>query len=617
MPDTYQTAQLSVRLLTTTDLHMNLLGHDYFHNRESVNSGLTRLAPLIRRMRFEARNCLLFDNGDFLQGTPCGDYLGECWLNAKPRGNVAIHPLVQCFNLLKYDAATIGNHDFAFGQDFLLSALSKAEFPIVSSNLDMGANTNILRRTILLREFADDEGTLVSLKIGLLGFLPPQTIDWNSELRGQIEIEDILDAARREIALLRDEGADLVIALAHSGIGPVTHLSRMENAATALASLPGIDVIVAGHIHRVFPSPDFPAGPGIDPIAGTLCGKPAVMAGFWGSHLGVIDLSLEQSAEGWRIARHQVRALPVDPSLPADPVMTARLAPLHQSTLTHLDREIARTETPLNSFFALIGQDAGLNLINMAQAAHVRRLLADGPWRDLPVLSVASPSRAGGLGGPDHYTDIHPGALTLRSLADLYLFSNRLCAILITGAQLCDWLERSCSIFRQIAPEAGLQPLIDPEFPAYNFDVISDLEWQIDLSRPPRYSPCGNLISPESHRAMNIRYSGHEIDKEQQFILATNSYRLSAYGLFAPVSRGEQLILGAEVECRDVLDLHIRNNPTLALKSDLGFSLSASGARISFETSPRAIDHLSQIAHLAPSPGPLTDQGFLPLGLTL
>lgn len=596
---------------------MNLLGYDYFQDRETLNSGLSRLAPLIAKMRLEARNCLLFDNGDFLQGSPCGDYLSECHQGTDDNALSSLHPMIRALNGLNYDSATIGNHDFAFGGEFLLNALHGAEFPIISSNLSMPDAAQILPRAILKRVFTDDAGASVELKIGVLGFLPPQTSDWNNALRDRITIEDILDAARREAALLRAEGADLIVALAHSGIGQSAPLPRMENAATALAALPDIDVVVAGHIHRTFPSADFPAGPDIDPVAGTLCGKPAVMPGFWGSHLGVIDLSLTRDAEGWRIVGHNARALPVDPAHAPDPAMMGDLAVLHRHTLAHLDREIGQTATPLNSFFALLGQDAGLNLINAAQAQHVRRALANGPYGDLPVLSVASPSRAGGRGGPDHYTDVRPGPLTLRSLADLYSFANRLCAIRVSGAELCDWLERSAGIFRQIEPGQDHQPLIEPEFPAYNFDVISGLDWTIDLSQPPRYSPHGDLLAPQSRRITSVKFLGHDIDPDQEFIIATNSYRLSEYGLFAPLGRIERLVLDGEVSCRDVLRNYVGERQFIAISTDLGFRFAPINARVTFNTSPRATDFTAGIAHLSPEVGPLTPLGFRRFHLSL
>ena len=72
------------------------------------------------------------------------------------------------------------------------------------------------------------------------------------------------------------------------------------NAAAYLAQVTGIDAILAGHAHLVFPSPSFATLPGVDIARGTIHGVPTVMAGFWGSHLGVVDLTLRRTADGWR-----------------------------------------------------------------------------------------------------------------------------------------------------------------------------------------------------------------------------------------------------------------------------------------------------------------------------
>ena len=84
----------------------------------------------------------------------------------------------------------------------------------------------------------------------------------------------------------------------------------MENASLQLAAVDGIDAVVTGHQHRVWPSEDF-AGDGIDLAAGTLMGKPAAMAGFWGSHMGLIDLMLERDGGAWRVAACESSARPI------------------------------------------------------------------------------------------------------------------------------------------------------------------------------------------------------------------------------------------------------------------------------------------------------------------
>ena len=90
-------------------------------------------------------------------------------------------------------------------------------------------------------------------------------------------------------------------------------------------------------------------------------------------------------------------------------------------------------------------------------------------------------------------------------MADVYLYPNTLQAVAITGAQVKDWLERSAGIFLQVEPGKADQPLIDPAFPAYNFDVIDGVTYAIDVTQPSRYDAEGELVNPEASRIVDLR----------------------------------------------------------------------------------------------------------------
>ena len=605
-------AGIDLRIMATTDLHMHVLGYDYFANRPSARLGLSRTAALIARERGAAQNCLLFDNGDFLQGSPMGDYLAA----ADEIGPRRPHPAIAAMNALEYDAATIGNHDFSFGMGFLRRTLEGAAFPFVATNLAPRKPLPSFADILLPRKFRDHAGQTHLLQIGVLGFLPPQTVEWEPDLRGQISVDDILISARAGIALLRAAGADLIVALSHSGIGALEPDPMAENAATALAALPGIDAVIAGHTHRVFPAPDHPAGPGIDLQAGTLAGKPAVMPGFWGSHLGVIDLALVRDGAGWRVERFRCRAEPVE-TQENHPAVTSQALPAHIGTLRHFRRRVGRTELPLSSYFTLIADDPGLRLVTMAQRWHVRRALRGTRWQDLPILSAAAPFRAGGRGGPEHYTDVPAGRLTLRSIVDLYHFPNRICAIRLNGRDVAEWLERSASLFRRIEAGRADQPLINPEFPSYNFDIIDGLDWQIDLTRPPRYAADGRLADPDSRRITALRHRGRPLCPEQQFILATNSYRMSDCGMFGPVVSGRPVLLDGTSRTREVLRRYIARRRVLAPEGGTGWRFAPlPGTSVLFETGPAAAPHLHRLKTPVESMG-LAANGFLQLRLHL
>lgn len=600
--------RLSLRVLATSDVHMHLLPHDYLTGLPSPRFGLTRTASLIAARRAEASACLLLDNGDFLQGSPMGD------IAARPQSGrrSAIHPAIAAMNALGYDAAALGNHDFNYGLRALRQALSRARFPVLAANLRM--HQGPARWTLITRRIADQHGARHIVTIGVIGFLPPQTVDWDQDLTGAIACDDIVETARTALPAMRAQGAQIVIALAHSGIGALEPSPRMEHAATALAALPGIDVVIAGHTHEVFPGPHIRAGPGIDPIAGTLAGKPAVMPGFGGSHLGVIDLDLTLAAEAGaapalRIAGYKVRCEAVDPALPGLAEVTRPLMRAHRATRRQLGSRIGRSAVALSSHLTLLGQDAGLRLVCQAQRWHIRQVLKGTRWQDVPILSAAAPFRAGGRGGPDHFTHIPPGPLDLRHISALYAFPNRIAAILLTGSDVAEWLERSASLFARVPAGARDIALLDPDFPAYQFDVIDGLRWQIDLSRPARYRVDGSLADARSRRITDLTFRGRPLAPDASFVLATNTYRLASCGLFSPLVRDRPVLVKSDLLCRDVLRAYIHRRRQVA-PSDLPAwrFVAQPGSSALLPTSPMAQPQ-DVLAHAAECAGETAD-GF-------
>ncbi len=565
-----RTARL--RLFATTDLHVHIMPYDYYGDCPANDVGLAQVAALFEDLRVNVDNVLLLDNGDFLQGTPLSDVI------ARDRGtdDDGPHPIITAMNRIGYDAATLGNHEFNYGLPFLDAVLDQAEFPIVSANLLMrrGAapeTDETLRPawTILDRAMVmDGGGPPRTLRIGVIGFAPPQTADWECLLvDGQISARDILQSAEVQVPRLRAAGADIVVALCHSGIGPETRSVNLENAAVPLAEVPGIDVIIAGHTHMVFPGPDFRKTAVIDPVLGTLHGVPTVMPGRFGSHLGIVDLSLEWTAEGWRVLDHQTRAEPIvtasGPSQPARPrvqpdervVKIAESA--HRSTLNFMRQRIGKVTGPLNSYFVFATPNSAINLVADAQRRFATALLDGGPDAGRPLISAVSPFKAGGLSDPHAYLDIPAGPLSMRHAAELYLYPNTLCILELSGAGLQDWLERSAGLFRTLVPGLTGQRLIDPNFACYNFDILDGLTYRFDLSRPSRYRADGQLVDRHNSRVVELGLLGRPVDPDETYLVITNSYRAGGGGMFRSPPTG-QVVASTALTSRDVLVDHIR-----------------------------------------------------------
>lgn len=531
-----QAATVDLRVLETSDLHGNMMDFDYYKDKPTDKFGLVRTASLIQHARQQVTNSVLVDNGDIIQGSPMADYMAAKGL--KPGD---MHPVYKAMNTLDYVVGNIGNHEFNYGLDYLKNALAGAKFPYVNANvIDATTQKPLFTPYIIVdTPVKDRDGKAHTLRIGYIGFVPPQILVWDkANLQGKVTVNDITETAKRYVPEMRKQGADLVVAIPHSGLSSDPYKAMAENSVYYLSQVPGIDAIMFGHAHAVFPSKDFANIKGADIDKGLLNGVPAVMPGQWGDHLGIVDLQLNNDGGNWKVTAAKAQARPVydkenKRSLAVeDPALVKVLEEDHNGTREFVSKPIGKSDGNMYSYLALIQDDPTVQIVNNAQRAYVERYIQGDPdLADLPVLAAAAPFKVGGRkNDPASFVEVEKGQLTFRNAADLYLYPNTLVVVKASGKEVKEWLECSAGQFNQIDVNSSKpQGLINWDgFRTYNFDVIDGVNYQIDVSQPARYDGECTLINDQAERIKQLTFKGKPIDPDAQFLVATNNYR--AYG---------------------------------------------------------------------------------------
>lgn len=595
-------SKVKLRIMETSDLHVNMVNYDYYADKPTDEYGFAKTASLIKAARNEAKNSLLFDNGDLIQGNPLGDYVAK----VKPLKEGEVHPVYKAMDLMDYDAGGVGNHEFNYGLDFLKLSEEGANFPIVNANVykddgdkDDSNDVNYFTPyTILDKKVTDENGKEQTIKVGVIAFVPPQISQWDkANLEGKVIVKDMVETAKKFIPQMRKEGADVIVAIPHSGFEDIPETPLMENTVLYLSKVEGIDAILFGHAHKTFPSAEFKGKTGVDLEKGTINGVPAVEPGFWGDHLGIIDLNLENVDGKWKVVDSKTEARPIYDTankkalVDADQEIVNAVKTEHDATIDYVRGPVGKTSAPINSYFALVQDDPSIQIVTNAQKWYVEKNLKGTEYENLPVLSAGAPFKAGGRNGASYYTNIPAGTIAIKNVSDLYVYPNTVHAVVVTGAEVKEWLEWSAGQFNQIDPSKTTeQPLVNMDFPTYNYDVIDGVTYQIDVTQPNKYDAKGTVVNPSANRIKNLQFDGKPIDLKQKFVVATNNYRASSSKLANP--DGKRIIMAAPDENRQVIIDYIRDNGTINPSADGNWTFAPVDAKlnVTFTSSPDAKD---------------------------
>ena len=468
----------TLTVLFTSDVHAHVLPYDDLRERPARGS-IAQVASLVARLRRANPRTVVLDGGDAIQGTPL-EYYAIAAADAPGHD-----PTVAAMNIVGYDAAVLGNHEFSFGLDVLRRSLSQSAFPWLAANVSGRDRARLPVRDELVLERG-------GIRVGILGLTTPNVPHWDppSHWSG-LSFEDPVAVAAARIPILRRQ-ADVVIVAVHSGFErdldtDAPNGTENENFAVRLARLPGIDLLLTGHTHRN--------------IAPRLLGATIVaQPGRFAELVTKVDLDLARDQASWRIAGWRGENLPTAEET-ADPEVVAAAAGDEARAKAELARPIGELTAPLLVTPLPTGDDASVDLV------HAVQLEASGAQ-----LSLAAP-----LGSR---VEFPAGTITPRLAHALYPYPNTLLVVRLTGQQLKDVLEHAVRGWVGVDCAGSFALRRDPNVLPYDFDNVEGATYLVDPS------------APVGRRIRGLRVNGAAARPDDTFTVAINSYLAAGGGGF-------------------------------------------------------------------------------------
>ena len=486
-----------VVIVATTDVHGRAYHWNYVTDAEAP-WGLTRVATVVDSLRVRyPGQVVVVDVGDLIQGDAFASYY------ALERPGEP-HRVIDALNAVEYDVATVGNHDFDYGFNTLRRVLADAAYPVVSANVyRLPRDTFAFQPEVVLPRSG--------VRVGVTGLTTPGVMVWNRDkIAGQVHVRRVLPSAARAMRRLETSGADLRVVAIHSGAGFQSSYDTTgigpENVATELAYLPvKPHVVLVGHSHARITDMV---------IEGVHFFQPSP----WAMSVAVVHVFLvKNDGPGYRVASvagEEVSVADVEPH----PAVVRRLESAHASVREWVGTTIATVEEEWSAAYARAEDTPIVDFVNEVQ----RRT----GGADLSATSVIDPGA--GLG---------PHAVSIRDVAAVYPHENTLKTVLIDGETLRQYLERSAEYFLEYRPGS---PIINDSIPGYDFDIVSGVDYTIDLTRPA------------GSRIRQITRDGRLVTAGHVFSLALNGYRQGGGGGFAML-RDLPVVYDRGEDIRDLL----------------------------------------------------------------
>ncbi len=496
-----------ITILQTSDIHGYLSNHDFISKR---NWGLYSLTGIINQYNDEER--LLIDSGDFLQGSPLTHYAYE--------NQSEIHPVIELFNAIGYDALTFGNHEFNYGLDFLVNSLADFKGTILSANIQG------MEKLLPIKPYKVFEKK--GVKIAVIGLTTKYIPNWEKaeNISGLSFLSPVEVYAKYEAQMQAE--ADIIIVNYHGGLEydisnldqPTEKLTGENQGSELLKKFASIDILLTGHQHRNFACE----------INGITTVQPANNGQFISKI--EIDATTKKVIGAELVAADETTT---------DKELKKITADVEAKTEVYLDQVLGRASKDMLIDDIARARREGHSLINLI--SQVQLEVSGAMISALSLFDSAVGFKTN---------------ITMRDLIANYPYPNTFVVVELTGKQLLDIMEISASYFTVENDEITInERFTKPKAQHYQYDIFYGIDYEIDASKP-----IGQKVK--------ATYQGQAIDLTGKYTLVVNNYRASNVAWY-PMYQEAKVIKEIDQDMVQLLTDYIKKHKIIEVNEEHNF----------------------------------------------
>lgn len=504
-----------LHILETSDIHGYIFPTSYATKQYS-NIGIAKVSSLVQEIRRSNENVLLIDNGDTIQGSPLS-YYHAVFQTHTP------NPMALAMNHLKYDAVSLGNHDFNYGFEYLSQFIKELNAPIINCNILKDGSK--LFSPYIIKQLNDGP------KIAIIGAVTQYIPNWEqpNNILG-LSFQNAYESIKNTVEEIRKD-VDLIVVSYHGGFeksletGVPTELQTGENLGyQILTNIPGIDVLLTGHQHRSIH---------INNIHNTAVLQPT----HQGIEVGYAIISFEQKDGNWIVINKETSLLKTD-AIPEDSSIINQIESFETDVQSWLDSPIGTLDKPMiveDPFLSRLYKHDIVQFINDVQLEASK---ADISCNALGNSVVGFNKN-----------------ITMRDIISTYIYPNTLVVLEVTGEQLKKILEFNAKYWVLNNGKIEVNPwYTNPKPQHYNYDMFDGISYTIKVSNTE------NVI-------MDLNKDGKPVHSDDIFTLVVNNYRASGGGDF-PVYKDLKVIKEIQTDMIELIANYIlKYDGTISIKN--------------------------------------------------